>query len=54
MKCWHCQSKLIWGGDHSFEDYCLEGEGIVTNLSCSEADAEALVYLAEKNIEVKK
>ena len=49
MKCWHCQSKLIWGGDNTFEDYCLEGDGIVTNLSCSSCDSEVLVYLGEKN-----
>jgi len=49
MKCWHCQSKLIWGGDHSFEDYCLEGDGVVTNLSCSKCDAEVLVYLGKKS-----
>ena len=33
MKCWHCNTELIWGGDHDDED----GEGnemIVTNLSC--------------------
>jgi len=34
MKCWHCQEELIWGGDHTYEDYCIEGDGIVTNLSC--------------------
>ena len=33
MKCWHCNNDVIWGGDHSFEDYNLDGEGIVTNLS---------------------
>ena len=49
MKCWHCQSELIWGGDHTFEDYCLDGDGVVTNLSCSGCDAEVLVYLGEKN-----
>ena len=53
MKCWHCQSKLIWGGDHTFEDYCLEGDGVVSNLSCSGCDAEVLVYLGEKNAEQK-
>ena len=34
MKCWHCREDLIWGGDFDYEDYCLEGEGIVSNLSC--------------------
>ena len=33
-RCWNCREELIWGGDFTFEDYALEGEGIVTNLSC--------------------
>tara|TARA_R110001583_G_scaffold48824_1_gene152860 strand:+ start:1204 stop:1521 length:318 start_codon:yes stop_codon:yes gene_type:complete len=33
MKCWHCGSNLIWGGDHDIED--VMEKGIVTNLSCS-------------------
>ena len=20
MKCWHCNTEIIWGGDHDFED----------------------------------
>ena len=34
-KCLECSSKLIWGGDHTYEDYGCEGEGIVSNYSCS-------------------
>ena len=34
MNCYHCQSLLIWGGDFNYEDYGLEGEGLVSNLSC--------------------
>ena len=26
MNCWHCNSDVIWGGDHDYEDYGLEGE----------------------------
>ena len=49
MNCWHCNNDVIWGGDHSFEDYCLEGEGIVSNLHCSKCEAEYLIYLGEKD-----
>ena len=35
MKCWHCKSDLIWGGDHDIEDLDTDGDGILTNLSCS-------------------
>ncbi len=45
MKCWHCGSDVIWGGDHTYEDYGIEGEGIVSNLSCSNCKADYLIYL---------
>ena len=35
MKCWHCGSDLIWGGDHDWSVDDPEEQGIVTNLSCS-------------------
>ena len=35
MKCWHCKSDLIWGGDHDIEDLDIDEDGILTNLSCS-------------------
>lgn len=35
MNCWFCGSDMIWGGDFSHEDYGLETDGVVTNLSCS-------------------
>tara|TARA_Y100000004_G_C8721783_1_gene330408 strand:- start:233 stop:382 length:150 start_codon:yes stop_codon:yes gene_type:complete len=48
MKCWHCKEELIWGGDHDYEDYDMEGEGIVSNLSCSNCDGFVLFYLPIK------
>ena len=45
MRCWHCGSQVIWGGDHSFEDYCCEGDGIVTNMQCSGCPAHYEIYL---------
>ena len=50
MNCWQCKSELIWGGDHTYEDYGSEGEGIVTNLSCPDNDCGVelvLVYTGE-------
>ena len=44
MKCWHCKTELIWGGDHNFEDYGLEDEGIVSNLSCQNCPTTVEVY----------
>ncbi len=44
MDCWHCGTKLIWGGDHDIEDeneeYIME-----TNLHCPKCRAEVIVYL---------
>ena len=53
MEC-QCGNELIWGGDHDYEDYGLDGDGIVSNLSCpsDECDVEAVyVYrnLSEEN-----
>jgi|TARA_B100000085_G_C18276587_1_gene404410 hypothetical protein len=44
MKCWHCNTELIWGGDHDISD---ENEiyEIVTNLSCPNCEAYVEVYL---------
>ena len=49
MNCWHCNTKLIWGGDHSYEDYGLDGDGIVTNLSCPTCNAYVEVYTGEED-----
>ena len=47
MKCWHCNTELIWGGDHDDEDE--EGnEMIVTNLSCPKCETFVLVYYTIK------
>lgn len=33
--CPRCGYSLIWGGDFSFDDYGLEGDGIISNFTCS-------------------
>ncbi len=43
MNCWHCDTELIWGGDHDLEDN--ESYEMVTNLSCPECDAFVEVYV---------
>ncbi len=44
MKCWHCNTDLIWGGDFDFEDYGLDGNGIVSNLHCEKCPTNIEVY----------
>ena len=42
MKCWVCNTELIWGGDQDLEDD--EEHKIVTNLSCPKCEAYVEVY----------
>tara|TARA_R100001126_G_scaffold15006_1_gene6825 strand:- start:14445 stop:14642 length:198 start_codon:yes stop_codon:yes gene_type:complete len=54
MKCWHCNTKLIWGGDHDIEE---ENEDYIikTNLSCPNCKTLVMVYLPkEENNELIK
>ena len=51
MKCTECGEKLIWGGDHTYEDYCLEGDGIVTNCSCPNENCDVEQILIYKTIQ---
>lgn len=41
MKCWYCNSEVVWNCDYSFEDFCYDGEGIVTILTCSNDECGA-------------
>ena len=52
MKCLHCGTKLIHGGDHDGEkedDY-----DIVSNLSCPNCDTYVYVYHAFEKEEIEK
>jgi len=48
MKCWHCNTELIWGGDHDIEDES-GGYSMETNLTCPKCQAFVLVYLPKEN-----
>ena len=57
MNCWHCNTELIWGGDHDLEENDGKYIGIgaydmVTNLSCPNCGAYVEVY--RPNQEMKK
>jgi DNA-directed RNA polymerase subunit RPC12/RpoP len=43
MDCWHCQTELIWGGDHDCDEDDEEYL-IVSNLSCPHCHSFVLVY----------
>ncbi len=49
MKCPKCSKELIWGGDNDYEDYGVEGDGIVSNNGCpnEECDVETVIIYTE-------
>jgi len=53
MKCPKCEEELLWGGDHSYEDYGIECEnqddGIVSNNTCNndECDVDVVIIYTE-------
>ena len=40
-----CGKQLIHGGDHDYEDYGCDGEGIVSNLSCPNDECNVKMVL---------
>lgn len=45
--CWRCSHEMIWGGDFSYEDYGLDGEGVISNHSCPNCGASMEFYAGE-------
>ena len=41
MNCPHCNTEIIWGGDHSYEAFAIDDEdGIVSNYTCPNEDCQ--------------
>ena len=47
MRCWHCNMRLIWGGDHALEEGENEHYDMVTSLTCPSCEAFVEVYRAK-------
>jgi len=48
MNCLYCNKELIHSGDHTYEDYGIDGDGIVSNLTCQDENCEVktvIVYI---------
>lgn len=46
FECFHCGNKsVIWDCDYDYEDFGLEGEGIVQCLHCTECGAQIEYYI---------
>ena len=57
MNCWHCDTKLTWGGDHDIDEdqtYLFGEYSIVTNLTCPNCDTNVLVYYPREEEEDDK
>lgn len=51
-ECFHCGHRsVVWQADFDFEDYCLEGQGIVHVLHCANcgADIEYRIYIPDED-----
>ena len=44
MNCYHCSEGLIWVGDNTFDECGLDGDGLVTSLSCPNCDSFVVVH----------
>jgi len=47
MKCWHCNTELLWNNDYYIgdecEEYCME-----THLSCPNCNSFVIIHLPKR------
>jgi len=56
-ECFHCGHKsVIWDADFTFEDYGLDGEGLIHHCHCANCGAEIEYYvpITEEDIDELK
>tara|TARA_R100000664_G_C2746889_1_gene134507 strand:- start:1122 stop:1589 length:468 start_codon:yes stop_codon:yes gene_type:complete len=54
LYCFRCGENVIWGGDHTYEDHGMDGDGIVSNLACNECGAEYLMMTTDHDEESRE
>ncbi len=47
MKCPFCNNEMIWGSDYKYDDVYGEGEGIISQYSCSNCNCMAEFILKD-------
>ena len=50
MKCWHCDTELIWGSDHDIS-HETENFSILTNLHCPNCECDVDVWYPKEDDE---
>lgn len=46
FECFHCLTRsVIWDCDFTFEDYGMEGEGIIHECHCENCGAQITYYI---------
>ena len=54
-ECFHCGHRaVIWDNDFDFEDYCIEGSGIVHICHCTNCGAQIMYEIATSTDEEKE
>lgn len=45
-ECFHCGARsVVWSGDFSYEDYGMEGEGIIHECQCGNCGARIVYFI---------
>ena len=48
VKCYNCESDMIWRHDFNFNEVGYEGDGVVTSFICPACDTYAEFVIPEK------
>jgi hypothetical protein len=50
MNCPKCLKKLLFGGEHDYDDHGLEGDGIVCNSTCTNKECTVDVVMVYQSV----
>ena len=54
VKCYNCESDMIWRHDFNFNEVGYEGDGVVTSFICPACDTYAEFGIPDKNSKYSK
>ena len=51
VKCYNCDTEMIWQNDFDFDEVGYEGEGVISSFTCPECDtyAEFVISLSKSH-----